>query len=180
MESFEPFMDCLLHPAKCRVLIRLAERGQATAGDLAEVCPPISRATLYRYLNRMLEESVLTVAEERRVRGVTERVYTLSPDLQKSGKRLLRERGSQGLFLLYAQFSYRLLQEFSRYAKREDADLVRDGAGFTVCPVQATPEELAEFGRKVGELLLPLMENPPGGERRAHTIATIVTPPQES
>ena len=43
-----------------------------------------------------------------------------------------------------------------------------------------TPEELAEFGRKVGELLLPLMENPPGGERRAHTIATIVTPPQES
>ncbi len=72
MESFEPFMDCLLHPAKCRVLIRLAERGQAT------------------------------------------------------------------------------------------------------------PEELAEFGRKVGELLLPLMENPPGGERRAHTIATIVTPPQES
>lgn len=128
----------------------------------------------------MLEESVLTVAEERRVRGVTERVYTLSPDLQKSGKRLLRERGSQGLFLLYAQFSYRLLQEFSRYAKREDADLVRDGAGFTVCPVQATPEELAEFGRKVGELLLPLMENPPGGERRAHTIATIVTPPQES
>ena len=57
---------------------------------------------------------------------------------------------------------------------------VRDGAGFTVCPVQATPEELAEFGRKVGELLLPLMENPPGGERRAHTIATIVTPPQES
>lgn len=98
MESFEPFMDCLLHPAKCRVLIRLAERGQATAGDLAEVCPHISRATLYRYLNRMLEESVLTVAEERRVRGVTERVYTLSPDLQKSGKRLLRERGSQGCF----------------------------------------------------------------------------------
>ena len=146
--------------------------GQTSASSPAVACP--------RSASRMLEDSVLTVAEERRVRGVTERVYTLSPDLQKSGKRLLRERGSQGLFLLYAQFSYRLLQEFSRYAKREDADLVRDGAGFTVCPVQATPEELAEFGRKVGELLLPLMENPPGGERRAHTIATIVTPPQES
>ena len=180
MESYERFMDCLLDPAKCRLLIRLGEVERATARELAEACPHISRATLYRYLNRMLEDQIVTVAEERRVRGVTERVYILSPSLQADGSRLLREQGSRGLFLLYAQFSYRLMQEFSQYAKRKDADLLRDGAGFTVCPVQATTEELAGFGRKVGELLLPLMENPPGGERRAHTIATIVTPPQEA
>ncbi len=117
MESYERFMDCLLDPAKCRLLIRLGEAERATArgagGGVSAHFPghpvPLSEPDAggpYR-------DGGGGAPGARCHRAGVHPV----PPLQADGSRLLREQGSRGLFLLYAQFSYRLMQEFSQYAK---------------------------------------------------------------
>lgn len=68
--------DLLMHPVRMQIIQAFIGGKrmsvQELGGRLAEVPP----ATLYRHLNALVEGGVLTVAEERRVRGAIERVYT--------------------------------------------------------------------------------------------------------
>lgn len=127
----------------------------------------------------MEKDDILTIAEENRVRGAVERVYALSDNVQKDGNELLKEKGSEGLLLMFTRFMTGLLTQFHEYAGRPDADLQHDGVGFTTCPINATVEELNEAMRKIGEILVPLMQNPPAEGRQRHSIAVITTPPEK-
>ncbi len=60
-----------------RVILALGS-GELTTREIQAAMPDVPQATLYRAINRLLDAKRIEVAERRKRRGATERVYRLT------------------------------------------------------------------------------------------------------
>lgn len=169
--------DLLLHPVRLRIVMAAAGR-ELTAADLAAALPDVPQATLYRHLNRLAHGGVLTVVAQRRVRGLVQKVYALArPDaafLTADDAVALSKDDQRQLF---AAFASTLVASFEQYlASAERSNLAADGVGFHIYPLYLSDAELVEFGRRLGEVIGPLLANDPSPERRRRLLATVIMP----
>src|SRR5258708_12373736 len=77
--------DLIIHPGRLRIIQAFGGGRRLTAQELAALVPDIPRASLYRHLNLLVDAGVLAVVEERPVRAIQERVYSLVPTPPNSG-----------------------------------------------------------------------------------------------
>lgn len=173
--------DVLLHPVRLRIVQAfLGDRTLATA-DLRNALPDVPVASLYRHVALLADAGVLSVADERKVRGATERSFrlvlegaSLSPD---DGAALSAGEHRHA----FATFVASLLADFDRYLDRAAPagarpDLARDRVGYRQAAVWVTD---AEFDAMVGDLrsvLLARMANRPDGVRRRRLVSTVHLP----
>ena len=68
----------IMHPIRMRILLNLSNH-QLTSLELSKQLDDVPQATLYRHIKALYEADLLQVVEERQVRNVTEKVYTLAP-----------------------------------------------------------------------------------------------------
>ncbi len=67
------------YPSSVRLCIILALTGQKmTAGELDKKLLDVSRATIYRHLNKLANFGLIDVVEEHRVRNTIEKIYSLA------------------------------------------------------------------------------------------------------
>jgi DNA-binding transcriptional ArsR family regulator len=166
----------LLHPVRLRIVQEFLGRGELTTGDLGRMLPDVATATLYRQLTALLEGGVLRVVDERRVRGATERTYTLeSAAASVDGEAALAMTPDQhrGSFLTFVAG---LLSDFDRYLSRNDIDLARDLVGYRHYALHLTNEEHREFLDDLRALIKAREANKPGGKRTRRVFTTIVMP----
>lgn len=170
----------LADPIKCKLLLDVYGKGQATAKQLAQTNSGITHATLYRHLRKMVAEGLLQIVGENKIRGTLEKIYALNPDLSLDAQKMVEENDGQVYLILFSQFIQGLTEEFRKYAYRRDIDILRDGSGFTIAPVYATTEELTAAMIEIGKILQPLISNEKTPERDLHSIAIITTPPHKA
>jgi DNA-binding transcriptional ArsR family regulator len=158
-----------------RILMAVAGR-QITAQKLAAELSDVPQATLYRHINALAKGGVLKVVEERPVRGTSEKVYALqgtaamlTPDDMAN---LTREEHMQ----LFTTFVVSLMGDFARYLERDHVNVLADGVSFTSAPLNLSDEEFMELGRKLNEIILPILNNSPTPERKRRMFSTIVMP----
>ena len=70
--------EIMLNPIRLRIVQELAKTQEMTTSELCRKLPDIPRATLYRHVNLLLENNILTVVSEKRVRGSLERTLALN------------------------------------------------------------------------------------------------------
>lgn len=175
----QKIMDCLTNPIKCKLLIEIDLRGKATAKQLGELYNDIPQATLYRYLNKMLSDGVLKVVEEKKIRGVIERAYSMTIRLDEVSNKMLEENSGEAYMQMFIQYMMGLMNEFKEYTSKDNIDIINDISGFTVAPFYSTDEELITSLEKIGKILEGLRSNKPTAERRMRSICTIITPPKK-
>src|SRR3712207_4096878 len=69
--------DLLLHPVRLRIVQAFLGERALTTAELGAELDDVPTASLYRHVALLADAGVLTVAEERRVRGAAERRYRL-------------------------------------------------------------------------------------------------------
>ena len=175
----EKLIEYLVNPVKSRLIITVMTQGTATANTLAAANKHIPQATLYRYLTKMLDDGVLKVVEERKVRNVTQRVYALAIDFNAYTEEMLKDNSGDAYFGMFQQFTMGLLNEFNTYCAKDDIDLKNDGSGFRVMPICVTLDELKELSGKIWEIIAPYSQMEATADRKAHSVALIFTPPNE-
>lgn len=173
------FMEAFINPVKSRLLLDIQGRGQATARQLAEANPSIPQATLYRYLKRMLEDDVIKVVGENKIRSVSEKIYSINIDLAAGTKKLLEDNCGEAYFEMFTQYMMLMLNEFREYAVKPDIDILHDGSGFSAGPFYATVKELEDAMTEIGRIAEKLRQNQPGDNRKLRTMGVIITPPKE-
>jgi len=177
MPMHDKFMECVTNPIKNNLLLEVITQGKTTAKVLAEKNKNIPQATLYRYLNKMVSDGVLSVVEERKVRNVTEKVYASAIDFAADVEKMLAENSGETYFSMFQQFTVGLLNEFKAYSEQDDIDILNDGSGFRVTPFCATYDELKELSAKIQELVAPYADRDATPECKARSLAVIFTPP---
>ena len=122
-ENSEGEMDrikTLLDPVSNQIIQLLRVNGPMTAGELFDADVNVSRATLYRKIDRLVTEGVIGVSETKIVRGQTEKKYGSQKIVisEQSGNSERLETVTMGLM--------NLISQYANYFAKEDADVERD------------------------------------------------------
>ena len=168
------------NPILCRLLFEIDSRGQATTKELAQAYSDIPQTSLYRYLSRMLHDGILEVIEERRIRGMVEKVYALKVSLEIDEKDLLHADAAEKYYKLFSQFSVGLLREFQEYTEKENIDIANDGSGFWLTPLYLSDQELDELAADMQTLLNERSTYLPDDGRKLRNVAVVITPPKDT
>lgn len=173
MNSLKP--DLILHPVRLKIIQSLAGDKRLTATELLELNADIPQATMYRHLKILLDNGIVRVAEQNRIRGTVQIVYTLSEqailtpeDLQKAS----REEHMQ----YFVKFVAMLLDDFGNYLEADDIDLLRDGVGYRQNVVYLSDEEFIEFTESLAAVYREVLHNKPSKDRVGRFISTIIMP----
>lgn len=166
----------LLHPVRMRIVQALAAR-PLTPLQLVEVLGDVPQATVYRHLKRLHEAALIEVVGERRVRGGSERTYSLVSDAASLGPADLEDASPEEHFELFATFVGTLLSDYSAYLRDNEApDLERDRVGFRRIPLWLSDAEFDDFAQAVNAALRPFIGNEPDERRRLRQLSIVVMP----
>lgn len=175
MTKRESKADIILHPVRLRILRNLVGGRPLSAQEIGEFLPDVPIASLYRHLKKMATMGVITVAEERPVRGTVERFFTISGDGGQPPSDLsgMSTDDHMRYFLTFISI---LVGDFERYLLGGPVDLLEDGAGYRQVALQLSSDELAQLTRSLASTLSPYLSNEPGPGRRRRILTTILIP----
>ncbi len=168
--------DLLLHPIRLRIIQTFLGDRQLTTGQLGLEMTDVAPATLYRQVAILAQAGVLTVVDERRVRGTVERTYALSiADAQLSDDELGRMTPEDHRRAFMA-FLAGVLADVDRYIDSGDVDLQRDGAGYRTIGLWLTSDELTAMLAEIGAAVQARAGNSPGDGRTRRILSTVLIP----
>ncbi|MDQ1289995.1 MAG: hypothetical protein QG622_3561 [Actinomycetota bacterium] len=167
--------EMLLHPVRLQVVQAFLGGRELTTGQLGELLPGVSTATLYRQVGILAEGGLLRVVRERQARGGVERTYRLVVEASSVGasdaRQLSREDHRHGFTVFVAG----ILAAFDRYLARDGVDLAADLVGYRQTALNLTDEEMGRFLVEYRELVTKWSDvDSPKGRRRL--FSTIVMP----
>jgi hypothetical protein len=168
--------DLLLHPVRLRIVKAFLGDRALTTSQLAAELDDVPAGSLYRHVALLTKAGVLQVVAERRVRGATERTYTLrlfAARVQPDEARAMTLDEHAQAFMVYIAG---LLADFDQYVASAPPDPVGDGASYNVAAMWLTDDEFAALGRDLSAVFVPRLANPPANKRRRRMIYTVVLP----
>lgn len=161
--------DIVLNPIRMRIIQALALRETMTATELCESISDIPRTTLYRHIKLLLDNHILSVVSEQKIRGSLER--TLSLNTGEITKHNTLENATQTAF----SFLMKKYAVFQRYFNSQSADPGKDRVFMHNTILMTTDEEFDQFLKELGELFMKYTLEFKEG-RRARDISIISTP----
>lgn len=172
-------LDVLVHPTRMRIVRAFAGQAELTVRDLAKDLGDIPQATLYRHLNRLSQAGVLTVTSETPVRGALERSYRINPKATAVPAEDIGTIDPETHQKYFSVFVASLLEDFGRYTRTGDVDVVRDGVHYLQVPILATPEEFTSFMGEWAALIKKFAKHG-ATKHRIRRMVSIITLPEKS
>jgi len=167
-------VETVLHPVRLRIVHALLDR-ELTARQLNAELGDIPQASLYRHVGRLLAAGVLRVTREERVRGGTQRTYTVVESAVTLGPRDFDTASLGDHQRYFTAFVGALVTGFEQYLRTADAAPTRDGVVYQQLPVWVTPGESRQLAAAITDLLHPLRART-DGQRRRTTFAMVLHP----
>ena len=169
--------DIIFHPIRIRVVQALFGERKLTAQQLVAILEGPSIATLYRHLNRMVQAGILTVVEERPIRGTFEKVYALAHEKAATFQTdEVRAIGREDRMRHFTTLIGALLNDYDRYLGQEEISSGDVGMILRQEALYVTEEEAQRIGAAFRETLAPYLQNPPESARQRHLLTTILLP----
>lgn len=165
--------DVILHPVRLKIVHQLGGRSMTTA-ELRTALPDVKQATLYRHISALLEAEVLTVVEERQVRGTIERTLALGERMAHVDQRELQEMDQAQLRAGFMNFLSSLSSDFDDLLEHDD-DQLRGFLGFGRGPLYLDRDDLEKLQSDFNDLLAPYLQQRSESQRRI-TLATALIP----
>ncbi len=165
----------VFHPVRMRIITAVSGR-QITPRQLQKAIPEIPQATLYRHIRALIKGGVLEVVEERKIRGVEERV------LRMKGPPSVTERDLKGktkaeLEQMANVFVSGLLSDMRRYLHgRKKVDPFRDGVQVNKVNLYLSDAELADLNGEIMGLILAALKNSPAADRKGRIFSYTIVP----
>jgi hypothetical protein len=173
-------LDLLLHPVRLRIIQAFLGDRALTTGQLALELPDVPPGSLYRHVALLTKAGVLQVVAERRVRGSSERTYTIRQAAARIGATEAAAMSPAEHRQAFTAFVAGLLGDFDRYLASGSPDLARDGVGYSINAMWLSDAEFADFVRDLVAVLEPRFANPPAKRRRRRIVASVFLPGPES
>ena len=155
--------EILSNPIRMRIFQYLQINGEATTRQMSEALDDIPVPTLYRHVNRLLEDGLLKVVSERKIRGSVERTIAINEEEWSS-------RVNDDLGDTAYQFLMTLYEGFRDYSSKADADPKRDKLFMRTCLLRMSDEQMDNFVRDYSELLARYLDDQSGGCMRSISI----------
>jgi hypothetical protein len=174
-EEYSMDPEVIFHPVRMRLITAVSGR-RVTAKQLLKEIPDIPQATLYRHIRALIEGGIFEIAEERKIRGVEERLLRMrrTPSLSTED---LRRSTRADVERMAVVFTSGLLADFRRYLRgRRKPDPVGDGVQASKIMLYLDDEELEELNRSVLELIESASKKTAGVNRQGRIFSYTIIP----
>ncbi len=161
--------ELLSNPVRVRIVQYLKINGDSTAKQISEALNDISVPTLYRHINKLLDEKVIIVKEERKVRGTIERTFSFDEDV------FMSQSGDDIADMAY-QFLMTLYASFKEYVDEGENDPLKDRLSMRTFTVRMTDEAMDGYLRELRDLLSRYVTS---NEGKLRSISFISAPVKE-
>ena len=153
--------DVITNPVRMKIMQFLQIRGEATTKQICEELHGIPQPTLYRHINYLLKEEVLTVKSERKVRGSLERLLALN-EAKFNETTDIADSAYQFLMALYGSFQ--------RYSDKENADPYADMLSLRTYMLTLTDESYENFFAELRKVIEKYSKPEEGGKSRSFSV----------
>lgn len=176
MTEARPIADIVLHPVRMKIIQQVGGRSMTTT-QLREALPEVKQATLYRHVAALLEADILSVVEERQVRGAVERTLALGERMAHVGHSELQQMDAMQLRSAFTMFLSGLSNDFEALFDDGRPDM-RGFLGFSRAPLYLDTQDLEKLQADLMEVLTPYLQRQKEGQHRI-SIATALIPEGE-
>jgi hypothetical protein len=146
---------------------------------IAEDVPNVPTASLYRHINKLVEDNIIEVCEENKIRGTVEKVYQLKGNPFQEIEEIGVKNNKDSHYNLFYGYAMSLLNDFNHYLSVPDYDMLKDKVGFHSYPVYLSDDECDEFYKLISEGLMKIINNRPEVGRKLRKISIISMPVEE-
>ncbi|MGE5396380.1 MAG: helix-turn-helix domain-containing protein [Chitinophagales bacterium] len=164
--------EVILNPVRIRIIQELAIKGSITATELCEKISDVPRTTMYRHINILLDNNLLSVISEKKIRGSLER--TLALNIEGLAKYNTIENASQNA-LAFLMNKY---ARFHNYFSCENPAPDKEKIFLNNAVLMMDDNEFDQFLSELRELLLKYNFEYAAG-RKARDISIISAPTEK-
>jgi DNA-binding transcriptional ArsR family regulator len=167
--------DLVFHPVRMRIITAVSGRQLATR-ELLKAIPEIPQATVYRHVRALIKGGVLEVVEERKIRGVEERIFRMKAPPSVT-RRDLKGKTNAALEQMGMVFVSGLLSDIRRYLHGKwKVDPFRDGVQISKVTLHLSDAELAELNGRVLRLILAASKKKAAAGRKGRIFSYTIIP----
>lgn len=163
--------DIILNPVRMRIIQTIAINNTMTATGIYEKISDVPRTTIYRHIKILLENDILSVVSEQKIRGSLER--TLAINTNEIVKQNTLENAAQNTFSILMK-KYIM---FQKYFNDENNNTGEDKVFINSMILMTTDEEFDKFLLELRDILMKYNFDYTKG-RKARDI-TIISAPEE-
>lgn len=139
--------EVMLNPIRMRIIQVAAANENISASDICEKMPDVPRTTIYRHIKILIDNSILMVVAENKIRGSLERILTLNT--AEITKHNSLENATQNAFgFLMQQYA-----KFERYFNSKTPNPAADRIFMNNTTLMLTDEEFDAFLKDLQQLL---------------------------
>ena len=161
--------EIMLNPIRMRIIQELASGQSITATELCEKISDIPRTTMYRHINILIDNNILSVVSEKKIRGSLER--TLALNIGEISKNNTLENASQNAF----GFLMNRYARFLNYFSGENPDPAKDKIFLNNSVLMMDDNEFDQFLSELRGLIIKYNFEGVNG-RKARDISVISAP----
>lgn len=163
-----------------RIIQALIGGRQLTPQQLIKLLPDIPQATLYRHLNKLSSGGIITIVDQRKVRGTVEKVYSLVEQEVSLTKNDLESSSRDDHLRYFLAFLATIQADFERYLQQDQFDMEKDGFGYRQVSLYLNDEEFLQLALTISSAVQQALKNQPAPGRRRRTLSTIIIPEPKS
>ncbi|MFJ5764346.1 helix-turn-helix domain-containing protein [Lysinibacillus sp. NPDC093210] len=147
--------EVLMHPVRMKILQALmhnTEEGLSTL-EMISLIKDVPQATLYRHIQILMDENIIKIVKERKVRSVTEKFYALNEGAAKIDAEEWSKLTKKQKLNYISYYQLALLSQYQNYLNLFEEDCVEDQATFSLLDLSLTKEQFNNFQNDLNDLL---------------------------
>ncbi|MDD3920073.1 MAG: helix-turn-helix domain-containing protein, partial [Eubacteriales bacterium] len=162
----------MLNPTRMRIVQTFASHNSMTANEVCEIIHDVPRTTLYRHINILIEAHVLTIVEEKKIRGSMERTLALNI------KEIIRQNDAGNISQQAFGFLMGIYAKFEKYFAKDGFVPGNNKVFFNNTVMMMTDGEFDAFLSDLQTLLVRYHYEAADG-RKLRDISIISAPPAQ-
>jgi DNA-binding transcriptional ArsR family regulator len=151
--------EILFHPVRMKIsqaLIRNRDKG-LTPLEMVKIVKDVPQATLYRHIQVLLDAGIIRIVNEKKVRSVSERYYTLNEEAAKLNGEDWKILSKEDKLNYISYYQLTLLNQYQNYLTRIEENTlsedVEDGATFSIAELKLNDKEFDQFQNELNDLM---------------------------
>jgi len=161
--------EIILNPVRMRIIQEISTEQTITPNELCERISDVPRTTMYRHINILIDNNILSVISEKKVRGSLER--TIALNISEISKHNTIENGAQNAFgFLMSNYA-----KFHKYFNGQNPNTAKDKVFLNNTVLMMSDREFDQFIEELRQLILKYNYKSTE-KRRARDISIISSP----
>lgn len=169
-------ISTILNPIRMQILKAVMFHKQATPKMISEQLPGVPIASLYRHLNKMIEENVLEIVGEQKVRGAMEKTVKVRENPLQSMQLRAEDLTKSDLLELFYSFSVAQMMDMTAYVGEDDFPVEKNHLSFRSYILNLKDDEVLSFIKEVQAIINKYGPNPSNEQNRPHKFTFALIP----